>query len=206
MDRIDSFTAVILAGGRSTRMGTNKAMLELQNRPIIAGIVAELKRKFKSILIVANEPSIYAGLGVTVVPDEYPGYGPLAGIHAGLKAAPGEGIFLVPCDMPFVNAELGLEMLANLQGADGLVLQKDGYLEPLYAIYTKRCLPIIESFLLEKRLKVIDFYQFVNIKILSTEKLCVTRPVEEILFNVNTPEDFDQAREIEGIRRILSKI
>jgi len=186
--------AVILAGGRSTRMGSNKALLELNNKTVIAGQIEELRKFFDPVIVVANQPELYQGLGVRIVPDEFPGYGPLAGIHAGLKNAPGDVVFVVPCDMPFISADIGVQMLGQLGGADGLVLEKDGHFEPLFALYTKRCLPVIEEFLRAKRLKVIDFYPLVNIEALPVEKLALPRPVNELLLNINTPEEFQQAK------------
>lgn len=187
-------SAVILAGGRSSRMGYDKAFLELDSRPIIKRQIEELSKAFDPVLVVCNQPELYAGLGVQLVQDQYPGYGPLAGIHAGLKGAPGDAVFVVPCDLPFVTAELGAQMLERLGSADGLVLTSDGKLEPLCAVYRKSCLPVIEEYLVKKRLKVIDFYPMVNILLLPAEELVLGRPVEQVLFNINTPDDFARAR------------
>lgn len=191
-------SAVILAGGRSSRMGTNKALLEVNGKALIAIQVEELSRQFSEVIIVSNQPWLYANLKATVITDQYPGLGPLAGIHAGLKAAANEVIFLVPCDMPFISAAVGTQLLSRLGGADGLILERDGKLEPLYGLYTKRCLPVIEEFLRAKRLKVIDFYPRLNIQTLPAASLHLTCAVETALFNINTPQDFQQAKALSG--------
>lgn len=127
-------------------MGRNKAWLSLQGKSIIEAQIEELSKVLDPVIVVSNEPELYAGMGVKVVGDDFPGSGPLAGIQAGLKAAPGEVIFVAPCDMPFIGAEIGTQMLKHLDDADGLVLEVGGKLEPLCALYTKRCLPVIEEF------------------------------------------------------------
>ncbi len=193
---MDGISGVILAGGRSSRMGQNKALLELGEKTIIEGQILELGKAFAPLIVVSNQPELYSGLGAQVVQDQYPGYGPLAGIHAGLKSAPGDGAFIIPCDMPFITAELGLELLAQFEGSDGVVLSNQGKLEPLCAVYHKRCLPVIEKFLQEKHLKIIDFYPFVNMRVLSVEELSLPRSAAEQLLNINTPAELQQARRI----------
>ncbi len=187
-------SAIILAGGRSSRMGKNKAFLVIDQISMIERQIQELTRRFAPIIIVSGQPELYDALGVEVYQDEFPGYGPLAGIQAGLKAAPTEEIFVIPCDMPFVDADLGTQMLRNLGEADGIALQTPGGIEPLCAIYTKRCLPAIETFLRTGGRKVVDFYPHVNMKYLPAQNLSLREPLQELLYNVNTPQDYAQAR------------
>ncbi len=195
---MDGISGVILAGGRSSRMGQNKALLELGEKTIIEGQILELSKEFAPLIVVSNQPELYSFLGARVIQDQYPGYGPLAGIHAGLQAAPGNGAFVIPCDMPFITAELGLELVSRLEGADGVVLSSCGKLEPLCAVYHKRCLPVIEEFLQAKHLKIIDFYPLVNIRVLPAEDLALSRSAAEQLFNINTPAELHEARSILG--------
>ena len=190
--------AVILAGGRSSRMGQNKALLEIGERTIIQAQILELGKTFAPLVVVSNQPELYSGMGAQAVQDHYPGYGPLAGIHAGLMAVPGDGAFVIPCDMPFITAELGLELQARMESADAVVLSYRGKLEPLCAVYHKRCVPVIEEFLRAKHLKIIDFYPLLNVRILPVEELSLLRPAAEQLFNINTPAELEMARRIVG--------
>jgi len=187
-------SAIILAGGRSLRMGRNKALLEIDSKSIIERQIEELQKGFDSVKIVCNQPEQYSELGVSLVQDEFPGCGPLAGIHAGLKSTGADAVFVVPCDMPFVTADLGLQLLERLGEADGVVLTYQGKIEPLCAVYRKSCLSAIEEFLTEGRLKVIDFYPLVNIKFLPATELIQGELAENVFFNINTPEEFERAK------------
>src|SRR3954469_4803909 len=98
--------AIILSGGKSSRMGTNKALLKINEKTNIKRITDTLKVLFNDIILVTNDPEDYQFLGVKMVSDHYPGQGPLAGVHAGLLASPHETNFVVACDMPFVSVGL----------------------------------------------------------------------------------------------------
>lgn len=100
------WTAIILAGGQSSRMGTNKAVLPLAGSPVIERIVAAMKKVTGHIVLSGGQSTAYAYLGLPVLQDIYPGRGPLAGLHAGLKASSTDWNLVVSCDMPFVNAPL----------------------------------------------------------------------------------------------------
>ncbi len=175
-------------------MGTNKALLKFGPKSIIQTQIEELIRFYSEIIVVSNQPELYKNLGVKVVTDEYFGYGPLAGIHAGLKAASYDGIFVLPCDMPFIPGDLGLRMLKRGSNADGVVLEKDGHLEPLCALYSKTCLGIIEQFLNDDRRKIIDFYPLKNIKIIPAETLGPDIESDKVFVNINTPGEYQKAR------------
>jgi molybdenum cofactor guanylyltransferase len=196
---MQSVSAVILAGGRSSRMGSNKALLKLDKKSIIQRQVEELAHYYDQVMVVSNEVELYKDLGVQVVKDEYPGSGPLAGIHAGLLASSKEGIFVLPCDMPFVPGNIGLKMLKLCGEADGLVLEKGGHLEPLCALYSKTCLGIIEEFLQTDRRKVIDFYPMKDIKIIPAELLGKDLALDRVFFNINTPDEYQRAQSMQDI-------
>lgn len=192
------YRILILAGGRSSRMGSNKAFLKLNTQSFIEKQISELSQ-IAPVVVVSNEPQLYRSFPVLSINDEFPGFGPLAGIHAGLKAVAPATVFVVPCDMPLVSGELAKKMFDLLGDADGVVLKTNGHLEPLCAVYTQRCLPAIEECLRSGRLKVTNFYPKVKMRIVDVNDLSLDRPVDEVIINVNTPEEFAHFKERTGI-------
>ncbi|HIJ64723.1 MAG TPA: molybdenum cofactor guanylyltransferase [Candidatus Hydrogenedentes bacterium] len=130
--------AIVLAGGSSTRMGRDKAMLPLQGRPLIEHVVSGLQRHFKEVIISANDPKEYAFLGERVVGDETPGRGPLMGIVSTLEASTYDVNFVVACDIPHIDFHFVRKMLRKSRHYDGVVPRtRAGNLEPLCAVYRK---------------------------------------------------------------------
>ncbi len=137
--------AAILAGGKSSRMGTEKALLRVENQPLIGLVAAVLKPIFPKICVVTNKHEIARAARRPAVGDRFENRGPLGGIHAALDhfRAP---TFVVACDMPFLCAEF-ITYLANHFEGDALVPRSDNGFEPLHAIYSPRCSPIFEDLL-----------------------------------------------------------
>jgi molybdopterin-guanine dinucleotide biosynthesis protein A len=152
----------ILAGGASSRMGKNKALLEFRGRPLIVQQIELLSPIFDEILIGANDPAPYAALNLRVVPDLLPERCSLTGIHALVKAARREQVFVVACDMPFLNADLIRVMIAESGNWDAVIAETERGPEPLHALYSKACLPAIEESARQGRWKVTDFYASVR--------------------------------------------
>ena len=149
-----STTGVILAGGASSRFGSNKALAMLDGRPIIVHAAQTLARIFTDLLLVTNTPETYRFLGWPTTGDIHPGRGPLAGIHAALRTIRTEQAFIAACDMPRLNAGL-IAFLCRLPGSwDAALPWLDTGPEPLCAVYRKSCLPVIEKQLAEGRGKI----------------------------------------------------
>ncbi|HZL56975.1 MAG TPA: molybdenum cofactor guanylyltransferase [Bryobacteraceae bacterium] len=127
----------ILAGGRSSRMGTDKALIEIEGRPLALRIADELAKSCGSVSLV-GDPALYGTLGLPVVRDTFPGQGPLAGIEAALGASALEWNLIVACDMPALDSATIESLFAGF--ADCSVPEyADGRLEPLCAVYRRRC-------------------------------------------------------------------
>ncbi|MBC9783202.1 molybdenum cofactor guanylyltransferase [Heliobacterium chlorum] len=186
-------TAIILSGGRNSRMGKNKAFMPVGGKAIIEQTIAELEPLMNDILVVTNEPEKYRYLGVPLIVDIFPGQGPLSGIHAGLTASRHHHNFIVACDMPFVDRHLVQAMLKMAPGYDVVVPQVGDYLQPLYAIYSKNCLLPIEQCLREDIRKVIAFYHKVRLRYASEKILGQWGDLEKIFYNINTPDDLSKA-------------
>lgn len=151
-------TGIVLAGGKSSRMGANKAFIEFGGKRLIETTVDCLKALFPEVLIIANDPPLYAYLGVKVASDLIPDSGSLGGIYTGLSTASHPACFFVACDMPFLNAELIKLLVREAEGWDAVVPRVRGELQPLHAVYAKSCLPLMKESIDASVLKIARFF------------------------------------------------
>lgn len=189
--------AVVLAGGKSSRMGTNKALLKINKEMMLEGVIKVLAGTFPEIIISAND-NTYSGLKVKTVFDIFSDCGPLAGIHAGLMASSRKVNFFVACDMPFVDNRLAVYMVRLASGFDVVVPKIGAYHQPLFAVYSTNCIKAIERQLKSGRCKVDSFYNQVCTRFVGPEELQKFGDPETMFFNVNTPVDLEQARFMAG--------
>ncbi len=185
--------AVILAGGKSTRMGQNKALLKIREHRMLEDAVTKLSGVFAEILISAND-ELYNNLNKRVVPDVYKDFGPLGGIHATLKQSGHHVNFFTACDMPFIDVKLAVYMINLIEGYDAVVPRIGEYYQPLFAVYTKDCLQAVESLIDAGRRKTSAIYDLVRVKFIDTHELCKFGNPDEMFFNVNTPLDIELAK------------
>jgi molybdopterin-guanine dinucleotide biosynthesis protein A len=196
--------AIILAGGRSTRMGTNKALLRLSpgGHAVIERLVSQLgEAGLAPDLLITNTPHEYAFLGLPMVPDDVPGAGPLGGILTALNHSPYERVLVVACDMPMLNPML-LRYMVSLPGDyDALIpcrtdLSGRMRLETLHAIYSRRCIGPISERIRAGELKVATVVEDIRVRYLDEEEMRRYDPGLQSFRNVNTPEDWEElARE-----------
>ncbi|MBM4761603.1 molybdenum cofactor guanylyltransferase [Bacillus sp. B15-48] len=188
--------AILLSGGKSSRMGTNKALLPFNEQTNIERISQELKSMFDEIILVTNDPDSYEFLNIRMVSDIYPGKGPLAGIHAGLIASDYEENIVVACDMPFVSAELAANLVKNLKHYDALVPFIGGRRHPLMAAYQKRIIPEIELSIKEDRLKMLFLFDKLNVRFVDEEELQSLTDVhfDKVFYNMNYPDEYEHAK------------
>lgn len=182
---ISSWDAVILAGGRSRRMGQCKALLTVEGKTMVERTKDALS-DFSRIFLSANDPALSCGL--PVVQDIFPGCGPLAGLHAALSATDKEGVFSVSCDLPHFSPRLPRLLLEKMPEDAQVMICRDstGRLHPHCGLYRKSVLPLLESCLSAGEFKVMDFIHQVPFALLDTEELLP----DEVFFNMNTPEDY----------------
>lgn len=186
-------TGIVLAGGKSSRMGVNKAFIEFGGRRLIEATVDCLRVLFPEVLIIANDPPRYAYLGVKVIPDLIPDSGSLGGIYTGLSAASYPTCFFVACDMPFLNADLITLLVREAEGWDVVVPRVNGDLQPLHAVYAKSCLPLIKESIEASVLKIARFFPKAKVKIIEESALRAIDPDLLGFVNVNTPLELEQA-------------
>lgn len=185
---------VILAGGRSSRMGRNKALLTLGGEPLIQRLARRFSAWFPQVVIVTNSPEEYAFLGVPMVSDRVPGLGPLAGLEAGLRASRYQYAFFCAVDMPFINEALVRFMVQSAPGYDIVVPVVGGEYEPMHAVYGRGCLPSISRNLEARRLRLISVFDDVRVREIAGPELARFGDPQRLFFNCNTPEELDRAR------------
>jgi len=177
--------AIVMAGGRSERMGQDKALLQVDGQPLVAGLAGQLAPWLDAVLISANEPERFAFTGLQVVVDREPGQGPLMGIASALAESPCERNLVVACDMPQVDRALARELLARLAGADVAVpVDPEGRYEPLFAAYRKGAAAAMFAALAAGKRRIWDAYQDLRIE-------RVPLSAHDLPVNLNTPADLE---------------
>jgi len=187
-------TGVILAGGKSRRMGADKAFLEVGREGMIERVAAELLKVFDEVLIGGGSEETGRRLGLKILKDRISEGGPLSGIHTALHGAVYPKCLVVACDMPFVNADLAHYMIKQAEGYDVAVPRHGIHLQPLFAVYDKSSIPVVEKSLQDARYKIIDFYTRVRVNYVNEENLRTFADIDTAFFNVNTPVDLMEAR------------
>ncbi len=199
-NRLDdrAMTGAILAGGRSTRMGTNKALLPFDGQRIIEGLVGKLRPLFAEILVIANDPSAYADLGVPIWPDRIPEKGSLGGLYTAVHHSALPQAFCIACDMPLANPAVIAYLRDQAAGYDVVVPRTaEGY-QPLHAVYGKNCLPHMEAMIRADRLKIDRLFQVVRLRTVEEDELRALDPSLAGFVNVNTREELEAARRLAG--------
>jgi molybdopterin-guanine dinucleotide biosynthesis protein A len=181
-----NITAIILAGGKSSRMGTDKAFVLFRGKKLIEHAIDIASEVTHSIIVVSRHAG-YEMPGVTIVNDILPGCGPLGGLHAGLSASATDWNLLLGCDMPFITRDFLSFFLAATRESDALVPVHNGMPEPLCALYHKSCLPVIESLLLKNEFKMQNAVKKMNAGFIPVPE---NKFDASMLFrNFNSPED-----------------
>lgn len=174
-------SAIILAGGKSTRMGRDKGLLLYEGKPMIQYVIDAVNPITTDIIIVSNQQG-YEKFGYPIIEDEVKDCGPLAGIVAGLKNVQNEAALVLSCDVPFIKPEL-LQQLIDSEG-DVVFAKHNDKIEPLVAKYGVHCTPILETALTNGTRKVLDAFDFVEVGYLDIPKEYV-----KFVKNMNSPED-----------------
>jgi molybdopterin-guanine dinucleotide biosynthesis protein A len=193
MDASD-LCAIVLAGGKSRRMGSNKALLDFGGRPLISVLIDRILPITDQILISSNDPHCYKFLNFPVIQDRYPGHGPLAGLHAAMLSSDSSLFIVLACDLPNLEAPLLRNLISLAEGYDAAIPRTSGGLaHPLCAVYRRTCLPAVENALLRGVNKVVEIMleSALSIKWVSPEE---GRFRDEDLANINTPEDLRKFR------------
>ncbi len=183
-------TGVVLAGGKSTRMGTEKALLPIGGHPMITYVISTLKKIFTEVIVCGADSVRYEFLGVPIVQDIFPGCGPLAGIHSSLAHSKTQPVFVLSCDTPFVPEELVRYILDFSTSLQTRVAFSEGVLQPLCGLYAQECLPIMETDLRRAKYSIVRTLESIEYAAVSIgPNLSFYK--QFIFSNVNRPEDYE---------------
>lgn len=195
---ITDVTGVLLAGGKSRRMGQDKRFLLVGGRPLYERSLAVLRSLFQNVRIVIAQDSPPLLSDVPVLRDLVPNCGTLGGIYTGLKEAPTEHIFTVACDMPFLNPEVIRYLVSLKSAADIVIVRSDHGLQPTHAVYSRHCLRLFEEMARVGRLKVQDLISHPSLssRVVLHNELREIDPKGQSFLNVNTPADLQAIRRL----------
>lgn len=189
MKNKNAMTGIILSGGKSLRMGENKAFIEIDGIPIINRIHTLFKELFQEIIIVTNQAELFLNLEARTFADIIPDRGVLAGLYTGLFFSSYLYSFCVACDMPFLNESVIKYLIQKADHFDVIVPKTKDGLQPLHAIYSKNCLDPIKRTIEQQKYSIIDFFPRVKIKMVEEYEFYSLDPTMESFINVNTPEE-----------------
>ncbi len=179
-------TGIILAGGKSSRMGTDKGLVEYKGKSLVEYAI-DLLSPFCDEVIIASDNEDYKQFGLTVVSDHYKDKGPLGGIHAGIKAAKNHWCLVLSCDMPHVLPLSVSYLLSNIQSENCIVPIHHGKVEPLFSVFSKSTLAHVEYCLKTDRLKMLRVLEELKAKFLCFN--VITKQSVDHFHNVNRPKD-----------------
>lgn len=187
---------VVLAGGRSSRMGENKATMVFAGEPLLIRALRRLSPAVDDTVVIGPETLRAVAPDIRVVPDLVPDAGPLVGLYTALKSTTAARVFLVACDMPFLQPGLVRAMLAasaNNQEAQAVILGDQGRIQPLHAVYTNACLPAVERALASEDRSLWLLLAQLSVMTMDAEIVRREDPRGISTFNANTPEDWRSA-------------
>jgi molybdopterin-guanine dinucleotide biosynthesis protein A len=191
-------SAVVLAGGKSRRMGRDKATLLLHGQTLLARTVQTVSRLTDDIVVVTGDSLRYGELlpGVRQIPDDRPGVGSLMGVYSGLKNIDHDLAVVVACDLPLLSLPLLAHLLSLAPGHDVVVPQIGEFLEPLHGIYRRTCLEPIREKLAAGQRRIVGLYDEVTVRYVGEEELRRFDPMLHSFVNLNTSADWQRVLEI----------
>ena len=191
----------ILAGGESRRMGQDKGLIPLLGIPLVQRVLLQVECLSDEMMLLTNRPNEYGSFGVPMKGDVLPGTGPLGGLYSALHYATSGCILALSCDMPFVCVPLLEHMLSLAPGCDAVVPRLGGSrrVEPLRAVYSKRCMEPIANALDAGQRRMISFFDLVNVRYVEIDEIERFDPGAGTFFNVNTPDDLNHARDLAAV-------
>ncbi len=193
-------SAVILAGGKSTRMGFDKQFLQVQDRTIVQHLISHLGKRFTDIMVSSATPKLYDPGQVRVIKDIYKDVGPLGGIHAALQGAKSEAVFVIACDMPYLEIPYIDFMMDEMKKGswDACVTARGDHLEVFHSFYCRSALEVLEGELAAERYSVQRFTRKIKALIIPEASAAPYLPEWRAFTNINTPEEYAKFRSATG--------
>jgi molybdopterin-guanine dinucleotide biosynthesis protein A len=195
-------TCIILAGGKSVRLGRDKIMEAVGGTSLLELVAARVQALVGEIIIVVGEERSLPELGrsgsTRTVADIHPGKGSLGGIYTGLAASKTFYNLIIAADMPFLNPSLLGYILEVSEGFDFVLPRIDSFFEPLHAVYSKNCIEPAELLLKQGKMVITELFNYVKVRHVEEEEIDRFDPRHLSFFNINTQEDLERARMIAG--------
>ena len=187
-------TAIILAGGKSSRMGFDKQLLKINERRLMDSLIQKLRKEFEEIIIVTNRPELYIGLSHIITRDILEDKGALGGIHAGLNYSSSKYAFVTACDMPNINMDYVRYMKGTLNSHNsfGCVSKFGDWIEPFSSFYSVLLIEKIEKYLENGRRSINDLIKDINITYIEENVARKFSSNWDMFLNLNTKEDLDK--------------
>jgi molybdopterin-guanine dinucleotide biosynthesis protein A len=191
-------TGVLLAGGKSRRMGEDKRYLLVGGQTLLERGLTVLRSVFQDVLVVIAQDSPPLGVDARVVRDLVPDCGSLGGLYSGLSQATTPYIFVVACDMPFLDQAVIAQFTSRRATADIVMAKLAARLHPMHALYGKRCLPVVEQMIHAQQLKIQEMVSHASLRVryVTEADLLTIDPSGRSFHNVNTTADLEAARSL----------
>jgi molybdopterin-guanine dinucleotide biosynthesis protein A len=198
LDSCRAATAIVLAGGKSSRMGTPKALLLFDETPLIVHIVSALRDLFAEVVVVASRGQELPDLSARIAYDEVAHQGPVSGIRNGLNAmatgvAATDVAFVVSCDIAFLKPQLIAHLVSLISGYDIVVPCWRGRWQPLHAVYRRSVAKTLDDHVARGELRLMSVLQELHVRIVDESEIRRFDPDGLSFFNINTPSDYDEA-------------
>jgi len=201
-------TSIILAGGKSSRLGRSKALQAIGGKSLIQWVVDRLALLSTEIIIATAHGeaiSFSSAVKIKTVADIYPGKGPLVGIYSGLIASSSSRAIVVGCDTPFLSAGL-LEYMTQICSTFDIVVPRiKNKLEPLCAVYSKNCSGLIQGLLEQDELRIRKLFSMVKVKYVEEDEINRFDPEHLGFFNINSQDDLERAGKLAAEKGWLSR-
>jgi molybdopterin-guanine dinucleotide biosynthesis protein A len=195
---MSKLSVVIQAGGQSTRMGQDKALVPFLGVTMIEYILSQVEGLGNETLIITNDPRNYEFLGLPTFGDLIPNWGALGGLYSAIHHATHDWVLLLACDMPIISQSLLAYMLSLRNGVDAIIprIAPAEFAEPFRAVYNKSCLGPIKHAIDGNQRRVISFFDDVDIRFVGRDELTKFDPDLHSFLNANTPEELAAIEEI----------
>jgi len=193
-------SCIILAGGKSLRLGHDKVLEKVGRTSLLEKVISRIDSLSSEIVIVTSEERTFSQVTgnpkFKIIPDIFPGKGSLGGIYTGLVTSCSFYNLVIASDMPFLNQSLLRYMIEVSDGFDFVLPRINSFFEPLHAIYSKNCIAPMESLIQQDRRVIIELFDFVKVRYIETGEIDRFDPQHLSFFNINTKEDLELARKM----------
>lgn len=193
-------TAVILAGGKSSRMGFDKQFMKIQNKIILDVLYEELRKEFEDILVITNKTYKYKNSSFRIKSDELPSMGPLSGIHSGLKGSKSKYVYFIACDMPNVNLDYIRLMKDKLmiKKSDACITKTNSGIEPFNSFYSVNIIDRIEKLLKGNKKSMLSLADSIDTYYIEEDEARLYSCDLEMFTNINTKNQLDKFLSTKG--------